>query len=173
MVDDLLGSKTGGFFVECGAGDGEFLSNTLFFEAFRNWTGLLVEADRRLFAELRANDRRSYAINACLSPNSTPAMLEYTNAGLNGGLASHMEPSQRRDLGRHRFLTGSDMVQCFPLASILKAIGVSHIDYLSLDTEGSEVSILKSIPYDDVTIDAISVEYRTVGSPEKNAETIS
>ena len=42
-VDRLLRFKTGGFYVEAGAYDGEELSNTLLFELYRNWTGLLVE----------------------------------------------------------------------------------------------------------------------------------
>jgi len=42
-IDNLLGARRKGFFVECGAHDGEYLSNTLFFELERNWTGLLIE----------------------------------------------------------------------------------------------------------------------------------
>jgi len=34
-----------GFFIEIGSYDGESLSNTLFFEMRRNWTGLLIEAN--------------------------------------------------------------------------------------------------------------------------------
>ena len=34
-----------GFFLESGALDGETRSNTLFFERFRGWRGLLIEAD--------------------------------------------------------------------------------------------------------------------------------
>ena len=39
LVDRILGQKTGGFFIECGAAEGEDYSNTLFFELKRNWTG--------------------------------------------------------------------------------------------------------------------------------------
>ena len=43
---DLFSSiKRDGFFIECGALDGETRSNSLLFERFRGWTGLLVEAD--------------------------------------------------------------------------------------------------------------------------------
>jgi len=42
-IDKLLGGRRNGFFVECGAHDGEHLSNTLFFELERDWTGLLIE----------------------------------------------------------------------------------------------------------------------------------
>ena len=35
----MLGEKTGGFFIESGAYDGEEISNSLFFELKRNYTG--------------------------------------------------------------------------------------------------------------------------------------
>ena len=38
-VEELLEGKTGGFFIEAGAWDGEALSNTLLFELNYNWTG--------------------------------------------------------------------------------------------------------------------------------------
>ena len=43
-------------------------------------------------------------------------------------------------------------VQCFPLFSILLAIKRTQIDYFSLDVEGSEFDILKTIPWDQVNI---------------------
>jgi len=45
FVDKLLSGRRRGFFVECGAADGEVFSNSLFFELERNWTGLLIEAN--------------------------------------------------------------------------------------------------------------------------------
>ena len=45
-------------------------------------------------------------------------------------------------------------VECFPLQSLLAAIGVSHVDFFSLDVEGIETKILKALPYDgSFTID--------------------
>lgn len=41
FIDQLLKEKTGGFFIEAGAHDGEDISNTLFFELERGWTGNL------------------------------------------------------------------------------------------------------------------------------------
>lgn len=37
----LLGGKEDGFYVEIGADDGEHYSNSLFFEVFRHWKGIL------------------------------------------------------------------------------------------------------------------------------------
>ena len=49
IIDAYLGQRRDGFFVEAGAWDGEYLSNTKFFEKERNWTGLLVEPNKAAF----------------------------------------------------------------------------------------------------------------------------
>jgi hypothetical protein len=46
-------------------------------------------------------------------------------------------------------------VQCFPLYSILLAIGRTHIDYFGLDVEGSEYKILKTIPWHKVYVQVL------------------
>ncbi len=39
-------------------------------------------------------------------------------------------------------------VQCMPLFSLLAALNVTTVDYFSLDVEGSELKVLKTIPFD-------------------------
>lgn len=43
-------------------------------------------------------------------------------------------------------------VQCFPLYSILLAVGKTQIDYFSLDVEGSETDVLTNVPWHKVDI---------------------
>ena len=52
-------------------------------------------------------------------------------------------------------------MQCFPLYSILAAIGVFHVDFFSLDVEGAELPILRTIPFDKVDIDSFVIETKT------------
>ena len=64
-----------GFYVECGALDGEKGSTTLFFEKQRKWNGLLIEADPKTFTDLRSKHRKAFTINACLNPYPYPAKV--------------------------------------------------------------------------------------------------
>ena len=48
---------------------------------------------------------------------------------------------------REWFRKGAD-VRCFPLSSILQAVGIQHVDFFSLDVEGAELQILKTLPFD-------------------------
>ena len=43
-------------------------------------------------------------------------------------------------------------VICFPLYGVLKALNVTKVDYFSLDVEGNEMDVLRTIPFDDVEI---------------------
>ena len=50
-------------------------------------------------------------------------------------------------------------VYCFPFYSLMLALNVSHIDYFSLDVEGHELRVLKTIPFDRIDISVLTVEY--------------
>jgi FkbM family methyltransferase len=43
-------------------------------------------------------------------------------------------------------------VQCFPLYSILLALNRTTVDFFSLDVEGFELEVLRTIPWDKVDI---------------------
>lgn len=49
---------------------------------------------------------------------------------------------------------GAEMIeaQCLPLISLLMAANLTTIDYFSLDVEGKDLSVLKSIPWHNVDI---------------------
>lgn len=61
--------QTGGFFIECGAFDGERASNTIWLELVRNWTGLLVEMDPYFYTQMLGKNRQVWSANVCLSPS--------------------------------------------------------------------------------------------------------
>ena len=48
-------------------------------------------------------------------------------------------------------------IRCSPLIDLLPE-SVERIDYLSLDTEGSELKILRTIPFNDIDIRVISID---------------
>ena len=46
----IFGRSKRGFFIEAGAYDGFYLSNTLYLEKVLRWNGILVEPDHDAFA---------------------------------------------------------------------------------------------------------------------------
>ncbi|XP_066939315.1 uncharacterized protein [Macrobrachium rosenbergii] len=75
-ADGILRGMRGGFFVEAGALDGEFISNTLYLEKELGWRGLLVEPDPETYKLLRQKHRNAFTINAALS--TTPEATDLT-----------------------------------------------------------------------------------------------
>ena len=60
------------FFIEAGAMDGQYQSNTLYLEQNLNWTGLLLEPDHGMFQLLQRKNRKAWSANVCLSPHYYP-----------------------------------------------------------------------------------------------------
>lgn len=166
FVDKALGRKRGGFFVECGAARGEVFSNTLRLERSRNWTGLLIEANPDSFDKLLKTRRKSYAVNSCLSLNNESGMVRFQidrtgYEGFVGGIETGFNKETFRSY-KKQFVPLD--IQCFPFYAIIQAMGVTHIDYFSLDVEGPELEILETIPLDKVHIDMFTIEYRIPGA---------
>lgn len=149
-----LNNKTGGFFVECGAGDGETLSNTYYMEKQLKWQGVLIEADRKSFGRILASKRQSYALPVCLSLKPYPTEVSFYE----DGIAGEIYGDKISNLEEITTIDNIANVQCFPLYSILLAVGRTQVDYFSVDVEGSESQILMSIPWHKVDIKTLTVE---------------
>ncbi|WIA36627.1 hypothetical protein OEZ86_007914 [Tetradesmus obliquus] len=164
---------TGGFFVESGAHDGTSLSNTVFLEANRNWTGLLVEANPELFEMLMSSSNRtaSRAINACLSPSGKREVLDFALGGFLGGLTGYMSEAHDHRMKSEIKAAGDAAgptntgktvsVTCWPLHEMMAALGKTRVDYWSLDTEGSEAAILNATDFDKIDVRVMTVEVST------------
>ena len=50
-------------------------------------------------------------------------------------------------------------VVCIPIDLTLTALEMYHIHFFSLDVEGAELHILRTIPFDKVRIDLFFIEY--------------
>jgi len=166
FVDRLLSGRRNGFFVECGAADGEEYSNSLFFELEQNWTGLLIEANPDYHRALLKKNRRAYVLGSCLSTDRRPMTVRMP-ADVFGGITDKMHWSHIAYIGAKNMTRPEIAVNCFPLNSIIEAINVSRVDYMSLDVEGPELDILRTINWKQLHIDVLTVEYRIIKGVER------
>lgn len=163
VIDHAFHGKRGGFFVEIGGYDGETLSNTLRLEKQRGWNGLLVEANPYLFKKMIQRDRQCFMINCCISNEEqemTFLLADLLTASKNHLTGAH---KARIDFERNESLSDPHYgevvtTQCFSLMDILDVIGQRNIDYFSLDVEGGELHILKSLDWDKLNIKYFSIE---------------
>ena len=158
-----------GYFVELGANDGVDQSNTLYFERFRGWRGVLIEPYKPNFNDLvRNRSSRNYFKNAaCVGPSflSPTISLWYSNLMTTTiGIDSDIQnPKDHADQGS-KFWGGRAFVfeaPAFTLNKILlEARSPRQIDLLSLDVEGVELEILNGIDHSIFRFRYILVESR-------------
>ena len=147
-VDDLIygGKVKDGFFIEAGAFDFETHSDSLYFELTHNWTGLLVEAHPLAFNKGLKKNRKVTSVMTCLS---TSGKVETSYFDLTGSVRSGGERESMSGLVRSP-TDKSVKMQCLPLYTLLLALGNPTVHYFSLDIEGAEFPVLKTIPWDKV-----------------------
>ncbi|XP_046640360.1 protein Star-like [Daphnia pulicaria] len=156
VILNHLKNKSGAFFVECGALDGEYGSNTLYMERYLEWKGILIEANRELFKEVLAKRRHAWSLPVCLSTKPFPTKVQFD---ANDEAGKIYEPNKlKKNAEKEDISSWLIEAQCFPLYSILLAVGQTRVDYFSLDVEGSEINILTNIPWKHVDIKTLTVE---------------
>ena len=160
FVDKYFQKLKNGIFLEVGAADGVTFPNTLFLKRERNWTGVLIEDNRKLYHSLVTLRRKAYIINVCLSLDDGINVVSFLPAELLGGVEKPLTAEKMMDRVKHDYPDiKAEEVLCIPLYSILKAISMTHINFFSLDVEGAELDILRTIPFHLVTIDLFMIEY--------------
>ncbi|CAL4112154.1 unnamed protein product [Meganyctiphanes norvegica] len=142
-----------GFFVEAGAFNGEYLSNSLHLEKHLGWTGLLVEANTKQFNLMKDKHRKAWLANACLSTKPYPMQVTFEQNDVFGKIVEIPGLSEKHEMQK---------AQCIPLLTFMLALNKTTIDYFSLDVEGSEMGVLRTIPFDKLDIKFLSVEVNHV-----------
>ena len=114
-----------GFYIECGANDGVDQSNTWYFEKFKNWHGILIEAHPEIFRELKKNrDKKNILVNKFLVSNNYKSQTVNIS---NNDLISKFSTTNE----------GSSLSTPITLTEVLKKSNVPKlIDLFSLDVEG-------------------------------------
>ena len=141
VLERIGPDKRNGFYVEAGANDGLKQSNTKYLEEALGWTGILVEPSLDSYKMLGVNRPNDICIHGCLV--SSEYTDEFISGDFNGGLMSSVD-------GRR--LTSTDLVRApaLTLAAIFAEHGIEKVDFVSLDTEGYELEILKGIDFEKV-----------------------
>jgi hypothetical protein len=158
----MLGGLREGFFLDSGASDGISCSNTLFLEREYGWSGVCVEPNSKLFSELQRN-RRCICVNCCVYDRDT--IVDFVEAHTLGGIADEYDPSLLKQVQARLGISDRGALPLVKrsaqsVKSILEASGAPRIiDYWSLDTEGSEIRILKSFPIKEYTFRVLTVEH--------------
>ena len=162
-----------GFYVDVGAHDGISINNTLYFEKNNNWCGINVEPIKKVFDKLVINRPNNINLNCAVCNNDGETDF-FCNTGYTEMISGikdnfdirHLQRLQRENT-QHGSTTEIIKVNTKKLETILDENDISHINYLSIDVEGAEFEVIKSINFDKVFIDVIGFEnnYNDVSVP--------
>jgi FkbM family methyltransferase len=152
--------KRNGFFVEFGATNGISLSNTALLEKDFGWQGILAEPARTWHKALAQN--RACTLEPRCVWSETGQKLRF-NEAYSSELSTldqytgHDNHAANRSLGRHYF------VDTISLNDLLRHHGAPRaIDYISIDTEGSEYPILANFDFAAYDVSVMTVEHNYV-----------
>jgi FkbM family methyltransferase len=145
------------YFVEFGATNGFRLSNTFFLEKYESWVGLLAEPAKVWHIELRKVRNCEIDLRCVFSESGE--MLMFTEAS-NPELNTITKYSNSDNHAEERQGGRNYEVETVSLNDLLSEHqSPSYIDYLSIDTEGSEFEILRTFDFERYSFGLITVEH--------------
>ena len=163
----LFKGKPNGVFLDIGAHDGVTGSNTWFCEKKLNWTGICFEPIEDLFEKLSKN-RNCICVQGAVAdkdgmatfrqvipgPGRSSEMLSGIETLFDPRAIQRIETEIQENGGSYKLIH----VPTYELTKILSKHNINHIDFLSLDIEGGELEVLKTIDFKKFYIAAIAVE---------------
>jgi FkbM family methyltransferase len=165
FVTFMTHERRGGFFVEFGATDGVTLSNSWLLEKAYEWNGILAEPARCWHTKLQTN--RTCKIDTSCVWSKGGDQLEFNETSsqelstIDSFSGSDGHSSDRENGKKY-------LVETITLNELLeKHSAPREIDYLSIDTEGSELTILRSFDFRKYSINLITVEHNFTAARSK------
>ena len=157
-----------GFFVELGASNGVSLSNTLVLEKRFNWSGILIEP---CVSVLALPFNRDNVIDNALCWNEDGCQMEFITSqhSILGIDKLHHLSGIAHKIDRWAPVGLKESIVTQTLSSVLRRHNAPNfIEYLSLDTEGSEFEVLQGVDWARYIFGAITVEHNFVERKRKN-----
>lgn len=161
-----LGEKREGFFVEFGATNGVVNSNTWLLEKKYDWKGILAEPNPVWHAML-AKNRGAAIDHRCVDATTGKTVTFLTTDGSDPELSAIAEFAGGDHFAEVRAKGTAIQVETVSLNDLLsKYKAPDEIDYLSIDTEGSEYAILSQFDFSRYVVNLISVEQNRHTEPQ-------
>lgn len=155
--------KQNGYFVEFGATNGFNFSNTYLLEKQFNWKGIVAEPAKKWHTDLYKN--RDCIIETECVWKVSGEKLSFNEAEI-GELSTINSFSSKDTLSRKKGIIYD--VTTISLLDLLEKNEAPYlIDYLSIDTEGSELAILENFDFNKYKFRVITCEHNFTADREK------
>lgn len=160
-LERLIDVKVKGFFIEAGAYDGITESNTKRLEDL-GWDGLCIEPID-IFYEKCKNNRKCLTVNTVLYDKNDEEIIFIDGTNVerpcHSGIADNLSSSLKLVEGKSIGVSVKKKTQTIEKVLSDHFENLNTIDFLSLDTEGSEYIILKVFPFDKYQFKIVCIEH--------------
>lgn len=161
-----------GKFLEFGATNGLNLSNTILLESKFNWQGLLVEPSPQWIDELKKNRPQSKILNKCIYSKSGQNIDFYVSQVGDLSTIEEFRNSDQNSMSGNCQIRNqkgySVKVSTISLNEVFKKyFNGESIDYMSVDTEGSEFLILSKFNFKKYGPKIVTVEHNFTENENK------
>lgn len=175
LDENIFKGKTNGVFIEVGAFDGLYGSNTFFFEKERNWKGLLIEPHDLNFQEMYNNSGRDreMMVNCAIDVNEGEVEFLRMDGACDilSGIVQYYDDRHKSriqyELGsynsnpfEHRHKTQQQVikVKSHKLQTLIEKYELGDVDLCSIDVEGGELKVIESIDFEKSNIYCFLIE---------------
>ena len=156
--------KRNGYFVEFGATDGVNLSNTCLLEREFGWRGILAEPNPAWHAALRQNRKADIDLRCVFGRSGERVAFAATKHPELATIAGYESNDGHRQARQDHIIVEVEIVALNDLLAQHNA--PKEIDYISIDTEGSELDILEAFDFERWNVMLFSVEHNATGSEQ-------
>lgn len=154
VVDELLGHRKHGSYVDVGANDPKRFNNTKRLYK-RGWRGINIEPNSTLYSKLVKDRRGDINLNIAIGPQSSRMKMNKFFPNL--FTLSEEEAQIYRRKG-YRFI-GTEEVEVRRLDEVLSQYSCDReLDFMSIDAEGFEMEVLESNDWDKFRPAVICIE---------------
>lgn len=160
FVNSYFNNKNFGYFVEVGAFDGKTFSNTFLLEKL-GWKGICIEPNPFCYDDINKN-RSCIIDNSCVSDNNYNVEFfasSICSSGINDeNTVRLVKRNFKRNLYNKKEAKKLNVITKTLTQILDNNSSPTDIDYISIDVEGHELSVLKGIDFNKYKIKLMSIE---------------
>lgn len=150
--------KRNGYFVDFGATNGKDINNSFLLEKEYDWNGIVCEPNPVYHTDLRSN--RNCSIDTRCVYTTSNLLVKFLNVTECGELSGISKHAFKDEHSQKRTINTEIMVETVSLNDLLiQHNAPTTIDYMSIDTEGSEFEIIKSFDFSKYDVRLITIEH--------------
>ena len=165
FVDFVFQKDRNRKFLEFGATNGAELSNSYMLETRRGWSGVLAEPDPQWHEDIKINRPNSKIIFDCIYSRSGEKLKFFSSEN---GVLSSLKNHAQDDASGPLFANSKNRLNKYKEIDVItislndvfeKYFNGHAIDYMSVDTEGSEYEILSNFNFEKYHPSVVTVEH--------------